>query len=251
MVDTLEFLKTNFQHQSYYAKFAARLLKLDGNFMYVDSQDVIDRFRRICKPPDTEFEFNNDEFLLLCFWLYKHGYVIKEFPNVLSRPTSLHGFANQEIRKYIQSKKGHNGDVLWSDRRDLCDNLAITTNSSFQLIPSEVESKIRLISTRSAEFDSMTKDEQLQNLNNLIENLLKPSQKGKFLTLDYSKVFFGFLSEEDVKQYRQRTHPFRHATQDTLEQRSKMSEGEKLLLSQLGVFIARHLYDYLNKTPRP
>ena len=127
--------------------------------------------------------------------------------------------------------------------------MSITASVAFQLIPSEVESKIRLISTRGAEFDSMTPDEQLQNLNNLIENLLKPSQNGKYLSFNYDEVFFGYISEADVIRYRKQTHAFRHATQDTLQQRAAMSDVEKLLLSQLGVFIARHLYEYLDKKP--
>ena len=114
-------------------------------------------------------------------------------------------------------------------------------------MPDDIEEKLRLISTRGAEFDGMTVDEKLQNLNNLIENLLKPSSKGKYISLDYDEVFYGFISEEDIKRYRKRTHSFRHATEDTLRERASIPEEEKKLLVELGVFIAVQLHKHLDK----
>lgn len=251
MIDTLKFFKANYDPKSYYSKFYSQLISIhDERFVYVDGQEIAERFRLICKPPETEYENNNNEFLLLCFWLNKNGYVIKEFPNLLSRPSSLFNFAYNDIRKRIQKDRGNNGSVQWEARRELCDSLSITTNSKFQLLPSDVEEKIRLISTRGAEFDGMTVDEQLQNLNNLVENLLKPSSKGNYLSIDYDNVFFGFITEDDVKQYRKRTQPFRHATEDSLLERASIPENEKKLLAALGVFIAVHLHGYLDKSPK-
>lgn len=245
-IDTLKFFRDNYDSRSYYSKFHSQLAGIhDEKFIYIDGRELVDRFRTICKPPEVEYESNNNEFLLLCFWLNKNGYTVKEFPNLLSRPTTLFNFAYNDIRKHIQKERGDNGSVQWQARRDLCDNLTITTSAKFRLLPDEVEEKIRLISTRGAKFDGMTVDEQLQNLNNLVENLLKPSSKGSYLTLDYDDIFFGFISEEDVKRYRKRTQPFRHATEDTLKERAGISEGEKELLAELGVFIAVHLYKYL------
>lgn len=246
MIDTLKFFRANYDANSFYSKHSSRLASIhDEQFLYVDGQEIVDRFRAICKPPETDYEVNNNEFLLLCFWLNKNGYTIKEFPNLLSRPTSLMNFAYNDIRKYIQNKSGNNGSVAWQSRRDLCDSLSITTNTKFQLLPNEVEEKMRLISTRGAEFDGMAVDEQLQNLNNLIENLLKPNSKGNYLTLNYDEIFFGFISEEDVKRYRKRTQPFRHATEDTLLERASIPEDEKKLLVEVGVFIAVHLHNHL------
>lgn len=248
MMDILKFFKDNYDSKSYYSKFHSTLASIhDEQFVYADRQEIIDRFRLICKPPETEYENDNNEFLLLCFWLNKNGYTIKEFPNLLSRPSSLANFAYNDIRKYIQKERGSNGTVQWWERRELCDNLTITTNSTFQLMPNDIEEKIRLISTRGAEFDGMTVDEKLQNLNNLIENLLKPDSKKKYLAFDYNDVFFGFISEDDVKQFRKRTHPFRHATEDTLKERASISEDEKRLLADMGVFIVIHIYKYLSK----
>lgn len=185
--------------------------------------------------------------MLLCFWLNKNGYSIKEFPNLLSRPTTLFNFAYNDIRKYIQNQTGDNGSVQWQSRRDLCDDLTITTNKNFQLMPNDIEEKIRIISTRGAEFDSMTVGEKLQNLNNLIENLLKPNSNGKYLSLNYDEIFFGFISEEDIKKYRKRTQPFRHATDDTLKERASITNKEKKLLVELGVFMAVQIHRHLDK----
>lgn len=246
MIDTLKFFKGNFDPKSYYSKFHGELAGIhDEQFVYVDRREIIDRFRLICKPPETEYDNNNNEFLLLCFWLNKNGYVIKEFPNLLSRPSSLHNFAYNDIRKYIQKERGNNDSVQWQARRDLCDDISITSNATFQLLPDDIEEKIRLISTRGAEFDGMAVDEKLQNLNNLIENLLKPNSKGKYLSISYNDVFFGFISEDDVKQYRKRTQPFRHATEDTLRERASIPENEKKLLAELGVFMAVNLHNHL------
>lgn len=248
MVDTLKFFKDNYDPKSYYSKLHKQLTGIhDEQFVYADRQEIIDRFRLICKPPETEYENDNNEFLLLCFWLNKNGYVIKEFPNLLSRPIALANFAYNDIRKFIQKERGSDGTVQWWERRELCDNLSITTNATFQLLPDDIEEKIRLISTRGAEFDDMMIDEKLQNLNNLIENLLKPNSRGSYLSINYDEVFFGFVSEEDVKQYRKRTQPFRHAAEDTLRERSSIPENEKKLLGELGVFIAVQLHRFLHK----
>lgn len=248
MIDTLNFFKANYDSRSYYAKFHGQLLAIkDEQYLYADGQEIVDRFREICKPSSYSSDSEENEFLLLCFWMNKNGYVIKEFPNLLSRPTSLAIFSYDEIRKYIHKKRGTDGTVRWQERRDLCDELTITSSSSFQLLPNDIQEKIQLISTRGAEFDGMTVDEKLQNLNNLIENLLKPDSKKKYLAFDYNDVFFGFISEDDVKQFRKRTHPFRHATEDTLKERASISEDEKKLLADMGVFVVIHIYKYLSK----
>jgi hypothetical protein len=246
MIDTLKYFKDNYDSSSFYSKYRGQLAGIhDEQFIYADGQEIVDRFRHICKPPEQEYENNNNEFLLLCFWLNKNGYVIKEFPNLLSRPPILFNFAYNDIRKFIQKDRGTNGSVTWQSRRDLCDELSITTNTTFQLLPDDIVDKIRLISTRGAEFDGMVVDEKLQNLNNLVENLLKPKSKGSYLSINYDDVFFGFISEDDVKRFRKRTQPFRHASEDTLSERASIPESEKKLLADLGVFIAIHLYKHL------
>lgn len=247
MIDALQYFKNNYDPSSFYSKFHSQIVNIhDEQFTYMDGREIIDRFRLICKPPEQEYENNNNEFILLCFWLNKNRYTIKEFPNLLSRPSSLFNFAYNDIRKYIQKERGSDGTVQWWERRELCDNLSIATDISFQLLPDDIEEKIRLISTRGAEFDGMATDEKLQNLNNLVENLLKPNSKGNYLSIDYDEVFFSFISEDDVKRYRKRTHPFRHATEDTLQERASITENEKKLLVDVGVFIAVHLHGHLN-----
>ena len=248
MIDTLKFYRANLNSSSFYRRHNSRLSAInDEKFLYEDKQELIERFRSICKPPEVQYDQNNNEFILLCFWLNKNGFTINEFPNVLSRPTSLQAFAYEDIRKYIQSKRGPSDKVQWSERRELCDSITITSNSTFQLMPNDIEDKIKLVSTRGAEFDEMSVEEKLQNLNNLIENLLKPTSAGKYLALNYDEIFYGFITEEDVKKFRKRTQVFRHATEDSLKERDSIPAPEKKYLSEMGVFIAIHLYEKILK----
>lgn len=125
------------------------------------------------------------------------------------------------------------------------DPIFLITGDDFQNIPIDMRERIRLISTRNADFDSMELNEKLALLNDLIENLLK--QNGKYMDLDYGKVFFGFLSENDIKDYRKQTHCFRHGTEEALANRKNFSKEQKELLSDLGIFIASHIFKYLSR----
>jgi hypothetical protein len=119
------------------------------------------------------------------------------------------------------------------------------TRDNFQDMPADISETIRLISTRNADFDNMELDEKLAILNNLIENLLKRGDK--YISLDYEKVFFGFLSENDIKDYRKQTHCFRHGAKEALENRKNFSKEQKELLSDIGIFIAIYIHKFLRK----
>lgn len=114
--------------------------------------------------------------------------------------------------------------------------------NNFQAVPNEVEEKIRLISTRNADFDGMAIDEKLALLNNLIENLLKID--GKYINPDYTKLFFGYINGSDVKGYRGQTQCFRHATQEDMLERQLMPHSKKEFLCDMGIFIAIHIYKH-------
>lgn len=248
MVDLVAYY--NKYRSGYYNKFAREL----SNEIYVltDAQEIVDTLRSILKPPggnsQTEadyYDHNQNYFLLICFWLYKHGYTVKEFPNLLSRPTSLYQFAYEEIRKYLKRRDNYDDSVPWRDRRELCDSLTIVSNGKFQDVPNEVQEIIKLISTRGADFDSMEVDERLSTLNNLVENLLK--KDGKFIRLDYDNIFFGYLAEEHVVDLRKKTHCFRHGDKQAVVDRKKYSDEEKKFMVDLGIFIAIHIHRHLNK----
>jgi hypothetical protein len=248
MVDLVAYY--NKHRSGFYDKFARELSS--ETYVLTDAQEIIDTFRSILKPPSsngqTEVDYynhNKNYFLLICFWLYKHGYTITEFPNILSRPISLYQFAYEEIRKYLKHRDNYDGSVPWRDRRELCDSLNISSNGKFQDVPNEIEETIKVISTRSADFDAMEIDEKLGLLSNLIENLLK--KDGKFRGLEYSDVFFGYFSEDDVKSFRTKTHCFRHGDDRAVADRKGYSQREKEFLSDVGIFITVHIHRYINK----
>lgn len=242
MIDLVAYY--NKHHTGYYDKFKKELTGV--TYVLSDPQEIIEAFKDISKPPETDYPQHEAYFLLICFWLYKNGYSIVEFPNLLSRPTSLHIFGYQDIRKYLMKRDNYSGSVSWRDRRELCDSLTIVSNGKFQDVPNEVEDIIKVISTRSADFDSMELDERLSTLNNLVEHLLKKS--GKFISLNYDDIFFGYLTEKHVVDLRKKTHCFRHGDKQAVIDRKKYSEEEKKFMVDLGIFITIHIHRHLSKS---
>lgn len=249
MIDLVAYYK---KHCSgYYDKFSGELA--NETYVLSDVQEIIDNFRGMLKPPSSygqtemdHYAHNQNYFLLSCFWLYKHGYTIAEFPNLLSRPTSLYQFAYEEVRRYLRRRNDYIDSVPWRDRRELCDSLIIESHGSFQDVPDEVEETIKSISTRGIEFDAMEIDEKLGLLNNLLENLLK--KNGKFITLEYNNIFFGYFNDHDLKEFRNKTHCFRHGDPQAMAARKVYSHQEKELLADIGIFMAVHIHRYINKS---
>jgi hypothetical protein len=233
----------NKHHSGYYDKFAKEVAGV--TYVLSDAREIVETFKTMCKPPETSYTQHEAHFILICFWLYKNGYSLAEFPNLLSRPVSLYEFGYEDIRKYLMKRDGYPGKVSWQDRRDLCDALNLKSNGKFQAVPDEVDDTIRIISTRGADFDSMELDEKLSTLNNLLENLLKSN--GKFISLDYKSIFFGYFTENQVIDFRKKTHCFRHGDQQAIQDRKKYSKKEKELMIDLGIFIAIHIHRYTNK----
>lgn len=240
----------NKHHSGYYSKFVRELSGV--TYVLTDVQEIIDTFRSILKPPSSNsqteaayYAHNQKYFLFICFWLHKHGYAIAEFPNILSRPMPLYRFAYEEIRKYLKLRDNYSDSVPWKARRELCESLNITSNEKFQDIPNEVEETIKVISARGANFDAMEIDEKLGLLNNLLENLLK--KDGVFRSVDYNDVFFSYLSEDDVKNFRKKTHCFRHGDAQAVADRKSHSLREKEFLSDIGIFMSVNIYRYINK----
>lgn len=242
MINLVQFYRDN--HSGYYDKFKEQIAAQD-EYSFYDAAELIDEFRNICHPPEAMYGENDIKFILICFWLYKHGYKIKEFPNLLARPTALYDFAYGDVRKFIMKRDGFSGSVRWQDRRELCDRLTITTDTIFQDLPNEIEQKIKLISARGADFDSMEVDERLALLNDLIENLLKVDNK--FRKIPYEDVFMKLLSEKEVIDYRKRTHCFRHGSEEAVRERNMFSKEEKSFLIDFGVFAVIHIHRYLKR----
>lgn len=116
------------------------------------------------------------------------------------------------------------------------------------VIPSDIlQNKIREISTRSASFDHMPLDEQLEELNNVFENMLK--QGKKYMNVDFDRLFLGIIQVKDntdpIKSFRNETQMFRHASKQFIQERIAMPVDKKKALVQLGVFLATRVNDMI------
>lgn len=96
-----------------------------------------------------------------------------------------------------------------------------------------VERIINIVSTRNADFDEMTLDEILANINEALEYLLK--NRGKYLDIDYDKVFSGIVSQAAVIDFRKMTHCFRHGEKDSIKERCSYTGEQKVFLINYGL----------------
>lgn len=138
--------------------------------------------------------------------------------------------------------------IIGSSGYDLVDiNYLVISkkDEEFQKIDSNIQDKIKMISVRNADFEEMTLDEKLGMLNMLIENLLK--KDGEYIQLPYDKIFYDYISEQDIKHYRKKTHSERHGTEEALEERLNISDKEKNFLIDFGIFIVIHLFRYIEE----
>lgn len=96
------------------------------------------------------------------------------------------------------------------------------------------------MSTRQASFNSMSTDEKLAEIVNLIENMLK--QNGKFVVFDYGKVCCGFITDTMVKDYRKKMQCFRHCSDEAIGERKFFSEEQKNFFVDYGLTIVKAMY---------
>ena len=216
-----------------------KMIELE-NYFYIDNNEVISRFKELISP-DNETNFNNrifnNEFQLIRQYLDNQGYRIAQFPNALHFPNTLHNFAYNQIRSYIQTKRNSLGTVTWDERRILINELKFfNENFVFQKVPEDLQTVIKKISLRDATWEQQTDDEKLRTIAEVIENLMKLSN-GKFLSVDESN-FYGLFTEEQLKNFRKQLQVFRHSHKQALEEReSEFDESRKKFLIHLGIVI--------------
>ena len=210
------------------------------NYIYIGDNEVISRFKELISP-DNETNFNNkifnQEFQLIRQYLDNQGYRIAQFPNALHIPNTLHNFAYNQIRSYIQTKRNSLGTVTWDERRILINELNFLKDAFvFQKVPDDLQTIIKKISLRDATWEQQTDDEKLRTIAEVIENLMKLSN-GKFLSVDESD-FYGLFKEEQLKNFRKQLQVFRHSHKQALEEReSEFDESRKKFLIHLGIVI--------------
>lgn len=216
-----------------------KMIELE-NYIYIGDNEVISRFKELISP-DNETNFNNkifnQEFQLIRQYLDNQGYRIAQFPNALHIPNTLHNFAYNQIRSYIQTKRNSLGTVTWDERRILINELNFLKDAFvFQKVPDDLQTIIKKISLRDATWEQQTDDEKLRTIAEVIENLMKLSN-GKFLSVDESD-FYGLFKEEQLKNFRKQLQVFRHSHKQALEEReSEFDESRKKFLIHLGIVI--------------
>lgn len=212
------------------------------NFEIYDEEEAVEKFRKLCEP-NISFDIESTcWFYLVTYYLHKCGYEIKEFPRVLARPPLEPGeFTYGEIRDEIISQGGdENGTVRYDTRRGFVKKLTFEKKIKHITIDDEINQKFMEISNRHASFNTMSKDEKLAELANLIENMIKID--GSYHTLDYSSVCFDYITDHIVKSYRKKMHCFRHSTNDAIEERKSYTEEQKDFLVDYGVVIIKSIF---------
>lgn len=210
------------------------------NYIYIGDNEVISRFKELISP-DNETNFNNkifnQEFQLIRQYLDNQGYRIAQFPNALHIPNTLHNFAYNQIRSYIQTKRNSLGTVTWDERRILINELNFLKDAFvFQKVPDDLQNIIKKISLRDATWEQQTDDEKLRTIAEVIENLMK-LDNGKFLSVDESN-FYGLFTEGQLKNFRKQLQVFRHSHKQALEEReSEFDESRKKFLMHLGIVL--------------
>lgn len=229
-----------------YNIFSGYIETNDYKFEVYDVEEAITKFRDLCQP---EVNFSSSEkkcwFYLITYYLYKAGYEIREFPRALSRPPVDPGeFTYGEIRnRIIAQGDDDNGTVRYAVRRNFITNLTFEQKSTHIDIDDLINQKFIEISNRQASFNNMSTDEKLAEIANLIENLLK--KDGKFITPDYPKICFDYISNDIVASYRKKMHCFRHATDEAITERNSYSEEQKNFFVDYGLTIVKVIYSLL------
>lgn len=251
MIDLKKYFIERYKDYKYYEFYFADLLinnEVKG-MIVCDEVDAIEKFKSLIQPYNksrTIIDAQNDlEFLYICFYLNDLGYYIEQFPGYLERPTNRYDFSYDKIRNKLLSLGGYHGVVAWADRRVFIENLEfkkIETNK----IADDLAEILKKVSTRNAEFISMTYDEKLEAICNSIEYLLKPGKKSdKFLVLDYTDSE-GYLSDDIVKGFRNKLECFRHSTPDDINKRSEYTDEQKKFLVSYGLVIIDYINTKLN-----
>lgn len=218
----------------------------DYAFEVYDIEEAIIKFKELCQP---EVNFADKEqkcwFYLVTYYLFKMGYEIKEFPRVLARPpVDPSDFTYGEIRNRIIAQGDHdNGTVRYATRRVFVANLTFELKSNYIEVDDIIDQKFIEISNRQASFNNMSTDEKLAEIANLIENLLKKNKK--FITPDYTKICFDYITDDIVTGYRKKMHCFRHATSEAIAERKIYTEEQKNFFVDYGLTIVKVIYALL------
>lgn len=219
-----------------------------SSFEVFDEEEAITKFKKICQP-EVEFSIDNTVwFYLLTYYLHKNGYILNMFPRILARPPrDPFEFTYEEIRNRIISiGEDDNGTVRYASRRKLIEGFKFEKRDNYINLDDSIDKKFQDISNRKASFNSMSVDEKLAEIANLIENLL--NKNGKFQILNYSEYCFDFISDNTIKQFRKKLHCFRHATDEAIGERKTFTKEQKDFFVEYGLVIINVIHSLLNRS---
>lgn len=258
-MDLKDFYLNNIDKSEYHYRFIDSINKVnytynifsgeeeteDYHFEVYDVEEAITKFKELCQPNINFSKENTCWFYLITYYLYKHGYEIKEFPRILARPpVDPADFTYGDIRnRIIALGKDHNGTVRYATRRVFVSNLTFIQKTCNIEIDDSINQKFIEISTRQASFTNMQMDEKIAEIANLIEHMLK--QNGKFIELDYEKICFEFINNSTIKAYRKKMQCFRHCTEEAIAERNTYTEKQKAFLVDYGLVIIKAIHELI------
>ena len=256
-MDLLEFYMDNVTPDEYYYKFydlihdvnyaynifTGKEETFDYEFIVFDIEEAIEKLKKLCMPENENHKKEEKcWFYLIMYYLNKQGYVLEEFPRVIARPPmDTYEFVNRDIRnKLLIDGRDSNGIVRWEERRKFVSGFKFKQEENYVEINYDIANKFREISTRQAAFETMSVDEKIKEIANLIENMLKKDEK--FLKLNYSTITFDYINDEVIKKYRKQIQCFRHSTEDSLIERNQYTDEQKKFFIDLGLTITKVIY---------
>lgn len=261
MINLLDFYFDNIRKDEYHYRFydivknlyTENMLSEEDNYERAkfDVYDPIEALMKIidlCEPGFEEYTiFDNCLFYTSCYYIYKSGYRIKQFPDLVSRPyEDLSKFTYDDIvnRLYSMCIRKTNGSVAWAARRAFVSDFELEETPGRIFEKLTLDQKFREISNRSASFSEMATDEKIAELNNMIENLLK--KDGKYIKLDYSSIAFSFLDDEKIREYRKVTQCFRHKTEESIAEKNSYTDLQKQFLIDYGILIVNTIHELVS-----
>lgn len=95
------------------------------------------------------------------------------------------------------------------------------------------------LSNGKSPFEDRTPEEKLRDINETIEHILK--HNNKYISIDSEKIFLSFIDSEMIKEFRNKTHCFRHTSDEHLKKRREMTAKQKAFLIDYGITILNAL----------
>lgn len=260
MFDLRQYYLNNIKEEDYYYRFYAIVKDVDIisssglpvpkvkrekiQFLVYDKQDAMDKFKELCQP-GQKFDDNEKKcwFYIVCYYLNRCEVYIEQFPNILKRPPENPStFTYNEIRNWaIAHRLDNNGTVQYITRRKIVSEFKFLNTQSYIEPGEDIESLFNKISTNSIDFQNLSIESKLREIANLIEHLLKIN--GKFEVLNYERITFGYITNENIKDFRKQIQCFRHATEKALAERKRFTERQKSFLVDYGLTLSKVIFN--------